>query len=87
MADKLLFFLGSEWLSVYPSKRGQFLEGEQQRFANNVSGHTAFASLLKKYPKATCYLLADLVEEDFRSESVLHVSGKDRKDIVDRKFE
>lgn len=87
MADKLLFFLGSEWLSVYPSKRGQFLEGEQQRFANNVSGHIALASLLKKYPKATCYLLADLVEEDFRSESVLHVSGKDRKDIVDRKFE
>ncbi len=87
MADKLLFFLGSEWLSVYPSKRGQFLEGEQQRFANDVSGHTALASLLKKYPKATCYLLADLVEEDFRSESVPHVSGKDRKDIVDRKFE
>lgn len=87
MADKLLFFLGSEWLSVYPSKRGQFLEGEQQRFANDVSGHAALASLLKKYPKATCYLLADLVEEDFRSESVPHVSGKDRKDIVDRKFE
>jgi hypothetical protein len=87
MADKLLFFLGSEWLSVYPSKRGQFLEGEQQRFANDVSGHTALASLLKKHPKATCYLLADLVEEDFRSESVPHVSGKDRKDIVDRKFE
>ena len=87
MADKLLFFLGSEWLSVYPSRRGQFLEGEQQRFANDVSGHAALASLLKKYPKATCYLLADLVEEDFRSESVPHVSGKDRKDIVDRKFE
>ena len=87
MADKLLFFLGSEWLSVYPSKRGQFLADEQKRFANDVSGHTALASLLKKYPKATCYLLADLVEEDFRSESVPHVSGKDRKDIVDRKFE
>jgi len=87
MADKLLFFLGSEWLSVYPSKRGQFLEGEQQRFANDVSGHAALVSLLNKYPKATCYLLADLVEEDFRSESVPHVSSKDRKDIVDRKFE
>ena len=87
MADKLLFFLSSEWLTVYPSKRGQFLEGEQQRFANDVSGHTALSSLLKNNPEATCYLLADLVEEDFRSESVPHVSGKDRKDIIDRKFE
>ena len=87
MADKLLFFLGSEWLSVYPSKRGLFLEGEQQRFANDVSGHTALGSLLDKHPKATCYILVDLVEEDFRSESIPHVSGKDRKDIVDRKFE
>jgi hypothetical protein len=87
MADKILFLLGSEWLNVYPSKRGQFLEGEQQKFANDVSGHTALASLLEKYPKATCYLLTDLVEEDFHSESVPHVSGKDRKDIVDRKFE
>jgi hypothetical protein len=87
MADKLFFFLSSEWLSVYPFKRGQFLECEQQRFANDVSGHTALASLLKKYPKATCYLLADLVEEDFRSESIPHVSGKDRKEIIDRKFE
>ena len=87
MADKLLFFLGSEWLCAYPSKRGQFLADEQQRFANDVLGHAALASLLKKYPKATCYLLTDLVEEDFRSESVPHVSGKDRKDIVDRKFE
>ena len=87
MADKLLFFLSSEWLTVYPSKRGQFLEGEQKRFTNDVSGHTALGSLLNKYPKATCYLLVDLVEEDFRSESVPHVSSKDRKDIVDRKFE
>lgn len=87
MADKLLFFLSSEWLSVYPSKRGQFLEGEQQKFANDVSGHTALTSILNRYSKATCYLLVDLVEEDFRSESVPHVSGKDRKDIVDRKFE
>lgn len=87
MADKLLFFLGAEWLSAYPLKGGQFLEGDQQRFANDVSGHTALASLLKKYPKATCYLLADFVEEDFHSESMPHVSGRDRKDIVDRKFE
>ena len=87
MADKLLFFLSAEWLSVYPSKRGQFLEGEQQKFSNDVSGHAALVSLLKKHPEAICYLLADLVEEDFRSESVPHVNGKDRKDIVDRKFE
>lgn len=87
MADQLLFFLGAEWLCAYPSKRGQFLEGEQQKFANDVSGRAALVSLLKKYSKATCYLVTDLVEEDFRSESMPHVSGKDRKDIVDRKFE
>ncbi len=86
MADKLLLFLGAEWLNVYPWRRGQ-LQGEQQKFSNDVSGHTGFAVLLKNHPKATCYLLTDLVEEDFRFESIPHVSGKDRKDIVHRKFE
>jgi len=85
MADKLLLFLGAEWLSVYSWSRGQLQGG--QPFSNDESGHTAFATLLQKNPKAICYLLADLVEEDFRSESIPHVSGRDRKDIVQRKFE
>lgn len=85
MADKLLLFLGAEWLNVYFWRRGQLQVG--QPFANDVSGHAAFAALLQENQKATCYLLTDLVEEDFRSESVPHVGGRDRKDIVDRKFE
>ena len=85
MTDKLLLFLGAEWLNVYFWRRGQLQVG--QPFANDVSGHAAFAALLQENQKATCYLLTDLVEEDFRSESVLHVGGRDRKDILHRKFE
>jgi len=85
MADKLLLFLGAEWLSVYSWSRGRLQGG--QPFSNDVSGHDAFAALLDKHPKVPCYLLADLVEEDFRSESIPHVSGRDRNDIVLRKFE
>ncbi|MEE8618188.1 MAG: hypothetical protein V3S86_02840 [Nitrosomonadaceae bacterium] len=85
MADKLLLFLGAEWLSVYSWSRGRLQGG--QPFSNDESGHDAFADLLDKHPKVPCYLLADLVEEDFRSESIPHVSGRDRKDIVLRKFE
>ena len=85
MADKLLFFLGAEWLSAYSWNRSQ-LQAEQP-FANNETGHAAFAALLEENPKATCYLLTDLVEEDFRSEAMPHVSGRDHKEIVHRKFE
>ena len=85
MADKLLLFLGAEWLNVYFWRQGQLQVG--QPFANDVSGHAAFAALLQENQKATCYLLTDLVEEDFRSESIPHVGGRDRKDIVHRKFE
>lgn len=85
MADKLLLFLGAEWLNVYFWRQGRLQVG--QPFANDVSGHAAFAALLQENQKATCYLLTDLVEEDFRSESIPHVGGRDRKDIVHRKFE
>lgn len=85
MVDKLLLFLSAEWLSVYSWKRGQLQGG--QLFSNDISGHDAFAALLDKHPKVPCYLLVDLVEEDFRSETIPHVGGRDRNHIVLRKFE
>lgn len=84
-ADKLLLFLGAEWLSAHPWRQGMLQGG--QTFANNVTGREAFAEMLHQYPHTTCYLLTDLVEEDFRFESIPHVRGKDHDDIVGRKFE
>ena len=84
-ADKLLLFLGAEWLSAHPWRQGRLQGG--QTFANDAAGREAFAELLRQYPRTTCYLLTDLVEEDFRFESIPHVSGKDHADIVGRKFE
>lgn len=85
MSDKLLLFLGAEWLSAHPWRQGRLQGG--QTFANDASGREAFAELLRQYPRTPCYLLTDLVEEDFRFESIPHVRGKDHADIVGRKFE
>ena len=85
MADKLLLFLGAEWLSAHPWQQGK-LQGERL-FANDAPGHEAFGALLRQYPDTPCHVLTDLVEEDFRFESIPHVGGRDRADIVHRKFE
>jgi len=85
MPDKLLLFLGAERLGVHPWQQGKLQGG--QTFNNEASGREAFSELLRRYPRTPCYLLTDLVEEDFRFESIPHVGARDRADIVSRKFE
>jgi|GEM_PF-463121 len=85
MPDKLLLFLGSEKLYAYPWRAGVL--GEGRAFASDAAGREAFARLLQQYRKARCYLLVDVVEEDFRFEAVPHVGGSEHRAMISRKLE
>lgn len=57
-----------------------------QSFANDESGSAAFGRLLAAHPRTPVYLMADVVEEDFRSETLPHVVGRARTEMVARKL-
>lgn len=84
MSRRLLLFLSSDRLHA------QFMDGgriaAQHEFSDSPDGHDAFAALLQPV-NCPAYLLVDLIEEDFRQESVPHLIGGRRSALLQRKFE
>jgi hypothetical protein len=60
--------------------------GEPRYFSNDTNGRENFSAFLKQH-RHPAYLLVDVIEEDFRLETVPHLSGSARKDLLARKFE
>ena len=75
MKQSLLLFLSVDHLHA------QRMEGNtitaQSEFINTPEGREKFAAFVQgvKYP---CYLLTDLIEEDFRHEIIPHLVGSSR---------
>jgi hypothetical protein len=84
MKQTLLLFLSADRLHAQCAHKGQITA--QADFTNNPDGHKKFAAFLEtiNYP---CYLLTDLIEEDFRHEVVPHLVGSNRTALLKRKFE
>lgn len=82
--SKTLLFLGADHFHAYTWKGGVL--SEARRFADTAEGKEQFAAFLRtnRYP---VYLLTDLIEEDFRHETVPHLRGNDRTELIQRKFE
>ena len=84
MSRKTLIFLGANSFHACTWKNGM-LSGVQ-RFADNPDGKEQFATFLKDH-RDPAFLLTDLIEEDFRYETVLHLRGSERTELIQRKFE
>ena len=74
-ADSALLFLG---------------EGRDLRYAYEFtageSGWAAFARYLESTPTSPVYVLVDVVEEEYRQDTMPHVRGADRGAVLSRKF-
>lgn len=57
-----------------------------QYFSNDANGREQFSLFLKRY-RNPAYMLVDVIEEDFRMETVPHLIGPARRDLLERKFE
>jgi len=84
MSCKTLLFLGADSFHAYTWKDGAL--SVEQRFADNPEGKEQFAAFLQNHPDPA-YLLTDLIEEDFRHETVPHLRGGERTALIQRKFE
>lgn len=58
----------------------------QHEFANTTGGRKDFAAFLEQMKRPT-YLLVDLIEEDFRQETIPHLSGSNRSALLQRKLD
>jgi len=76
---KRIFFITTERLRVFHFD-GQL--SEPIEFIADEQGLTDFSQYLQHYPTESVAVLVDMVEEDFREESIPHVFGGDRQAVV-----
>ncbi len=83
MARKTLLLLASDRLHAWRWSRGKL--SFAQSFANDTDGLQQLSAFLKGN-RDPAYLLADLSEEDYRLETLPHLRGSDRFDLIQRKL-
>jgi hypothetical protein len=81
---RTLLFLSASHCQTYIWDGAELSEAEL--FSNDAGGQTQFSSYLEQH-RAPAYLLVDVIEEDFRHETVPHLLGRNRRDLIERKFE
>lgn len=84
MKRSLLLFLSADRLHAQVMDGGKI--AIQRDFTDSPEGRENFASFLQTV-KCPAYLLTDLIEEDFRHETVPHLSGSNRTALLHRKFD
>lgn len=84
MRNTLLLFLSAGHLHVQLMARGKITT--QREFTDTTEGHQEFSTFLQSV-KCPTYLLVDLIEEDFRQESIPHLIGRNRTSLLQRKFD
>ena len=84
MKQSLLLFLSADRLHAQLMAGGKI--ALQRDFTDSSEGRDNFASFLHTV-KCPAYLLTDLIEEDFRHETVPHLIGGNRSALLQRKFD
>lgn len=84
MQTRILLFLSATRFQAQVWKDGILVH--QQEFTDNPQERKRFAAFLQAW-HAPAFLLTDLIEEDFRHETLLHLRGRERSAQVQRKFE
>lgn len=84
MSRKILFFLSSDNFHANIWKDGAL--SAPYYFSNSAEGLQKFSEFLQGH-RDPAYLLIDLIEEDFRQETVPHLTGSNYQALVHRKFE
>ncbi len=79
-----LLFISADHFHACSWNRGSL--SEAQYFGNDANGREQFSGYLQQHREPT-YLLTDVIEEDFRHEIVPHLIGKNRQELIKRKFE
>ena len=84
MKNCLLLLLSTDHLHVQHMVAGEI--AAQREFSDTANDRADFSDFLKTI-RCPAYLLTDLIEEDFRLETIPHLSGKSHRALLQRKFD
>lgn len=84
MAAKLLLSISNDQATAAVWRRRRLASCKS--FENNEAGWTAFGSFLRGIHGLPVHIIVDTVEEDFRFETLPHIRGRDRTEMVRRKL-
>jgi hypothetical protein len=84
MSRKTLFFLSSDNFHAHLWKNGALTT--VYYFSNSAEGLERFEEFARTN-RDPAYLMVDLIEEDFRQETVPHLTGANHQALVQRKFD
>jgi hypothetical protein len=84
MFEKRLLFLTKDQLTIFSWKKGG-IAGAPTRFAADEEGHKQFAEAMSVKPEIPVTMLVDLIEEEYRNESMPHVFGPDQRALHQRR--
>lgn len=76
--------LTADAVTVYHWEKGNITDSFQ--FDADETGRFHFARYLQETPVIPSYMLVDVVEEEFRQDTIPHVYGSDRKNLLNRKL-
>jgi hypothetical protein len=82
---KRLFYYSGYRLTVFHWVNGKF--AGNYYFDPTDAGRDEFSHYLKKTPAVPARILVDVIEEDFRIETIPHTYGSDHKALVQRQIE
>ena len=81
---KHFFYLTNDKLVALIWKAGAIVERDV--FGSADLGMPAFAAYVAKHQDVSTYVVTDLIEEDFRLDTVPHLRGNDREAVLGRKL-
>ncbi len=79
-AARRVFYLDGQHLSVYEWSRGTAQAGRVFRIGDQGLGE--FARYLRGTVNVSAFLLVDVVEEEYRRDTLPHVMGQDRQSLI-----
>jgi hypothetical protein len=85
MTMKRIFYASGSGLDVFVYDGRAFL-GELA-FGPDEAGRAAFADYIAQDPAIVSHLIVDVIEEEYRNETIPHLFGADRRTVVARKLE
>ena len=84
MAAKILLCISADVATAAVSRRGRL--SDIRKFVDDEQGWSAFEAYVRRRPKSTISIMADSIDEDYRTEKLPHASGGDRRQLISRKL-
>jgi len=84
MFAKKFLYLSDNRLAAWQWRGGKLAHSGD--FNLDPDGYASFDDYLAQAPGTPIHILVDVIEEDFRNETIPHILGKDRQTLIERKL-